>query len=131
MLQSPFRTTPSKDSVIKIVQPVSRTKMPNFASLHKKQFEQMESLVQNKARKEERAKQLFSATTPNYMKSDYSMSIMRFYRLGVRSVFLIDRDCYSTSIITKYSFVNPIVVFVILISHKTSVQWTFGLFSPI
>ncbi|XP_077299930.1 mitotic spindle and nuclear protein [Arctopsyche grandis] len=67
IIQSACKVTPAKTND-KVPQPLSRSKMPNFASLHQKQFDQMESLVQLKARKEQRAKQLFTTTTPNYMK---------------------------------------------------------------
>ncbi|CAH0728677.1 unnamed protein product, partial [Brenthis ino] len=53
-------TTPSKAKPEK----VSRTKLPNFAALHQKQFEKMESLDECQERKAKRARQLLTPTAP-------------------------------------------------------------------
>lgn len=53
--------TPSKP---KSESKVSRTKLPNFAALHQKQFAQMESLDECQERRAKRAKQLLTPTAP-------------------------------------------------------------------
>uniref|UniRef100_A0A2A4J7Q5 Uncharacterized protein n=1 Tax=Heliothis virescens TaxID=7102 RepID=A0A2A4J7Q5_HELVI len=54
-------TTPSKP---KSDSKVSRTKLPNFAALHQKQFAKMESLDECQERRAKRAKQLLTPTAP-------------------------------------------------------------------
>lgn len=43
--------------------PLSRTKLPNFAAIHQKQFKKMENLVEHVSRKEERSKKLINSAT--------------------------------------------------------------------
>ncbi|KAI8130120.1 hypothetical protein FF38_02772 [Lucilia cuprina] len=43
--------------------PLSRTKLPNFAAIHEKQFKKMESLVDHVSRKQERSKNLINSAT--------------------------------------------------------------------
>ncbi|XP_014355771.2 general transcriptional corepressor trfA [Papilio machaon] len=58
-------STPSKKSIVSKTKPeskVTRTKLPNFTALHKKQFDKMESLDQCQERKAKRARQLLTPT---------------------------------------------------------------------
>ncbi|XP_037807472.1 AT-rich interactive domain-containing protein 4B [Lucilia sericata] len=43
--------------------PLSRTKLPNFAAIHEKQFKKMENLVDHVSRKQERSKNLINSAT--------------------------------------------------------------------
>lgn len=43
--------------------PLGRTKLPNFAAIHEKQFNKMENLVDHVKRKQERAKNLINSAT--------------------------------------------------------------------
>lgn len=42
---------------------LTRTKLPNFAAIHQKQFQKMENLADHVARKQERSKVLINSTT--------------------------------------------------------------------
>ncbi|KAG6442058.1 hypothetical protein O3G_MSEX002098 [Manduca sexta] len=53
-------TTPSKKSTTPSKAKVPRTKLPNFAALHQKQFDKMESLDECQERKAKRARQLLT-----------------------------------------------------------------------
>ncbi|XP_075982857.1 uncharacterized protein LOC142981070 [Anticarsia gemmatalis] len=55
---TPKKGTPGPKSEVKL----SRTKLPNFAALHQKQFDKMESLDECQERKAKRAKQLLTPT---------------------------------------------------------------------
>ncbi|XP_038206958.1 putative leucine-rich repeat-containing protein DDB_G0290503 [Zerene cesonia] len=53
-------TTPSKNTPQKSKEKVSRTKLPNFAALHQKQFSKMESLDECQERKAKRARRMLA-----------------------------------------------------------------------
>ncbi|XP_065371675.1 uncharacterized protein Mink isoform X2 [Calliphora vicina] len=58
--------------------PLSRTKLPNFAAIHQKQFKKMENLVEHVSRKEERSKKLInSATKLKPVSAQKNVSIMK------------------------------------------------------
>ncbi|KAM7362155.1 mitotic spindle and nuclear protein isoform 2-T2 [Cochliomyia hominivorax] len=56
-------TTNKQQNSSTISKPIARTKLPNFAAIHEKQFKKMENLVDHISRKQERSKNLINSAT--------------------------------------------------------------------
>lgn len=56
-------TTTTSSSTSTSSSKLTRTKLPNFAAIHQKQFQKMENLADHVARKQERSKVLINSTS--------------------------------------------------------------------
>lgn len=56
-------TTSSSTSLTSSMSKPARTKLPNFAAIHQKQFQKMENLADHVARKQERSKNLINSNS--------------------------------------------------------------------